>query len=259
MLADAARRHGIEILAVVVMSNHYHAVVYDPNGVLPCFLQHLHSATGHAFNVVRQRRENFWDSQRSRSTRLETLEAIIDKVVYTLVNPVKANLVDRAIHWPGLSSYAWLDGRVVAARRPHHYFDSDGDVPDTATLRLVAPLLWEGDFASWAALIRERVAAEEERLARLRAERGTGILGRKGVLAQPTSRRAKSDEDLGELQPEVAASDPDVLAKAIAALKTFRRQYAAALARFRAGFVKTLFPAGTWALVQRYNVATAPP
>ena len=41
-LAEAAARYGIGLIAWTAMSNHYHAVVHDPKGCLPAFLEQFH-------------------------------------------------------------------------------------------------------------------------------------------------------------------------------------------------------------------------
>lgn len=258
VLAESARCHGIQIYAVVVMSNHYHLVVRDARGVLPAFTHQLNSTTGHAFNVVRARRENFWSTRRSKSTYLVELEDIIGMVVYTLVNPVKAGLVERARLWPGLTSYGWLDGRTVQASRPHYYFDADGEVPESASLKLSVPPEFDGDAAAWKELIWRRVAEEEARIAKERRAHGLGFRGRKAVRNESIYRRGTVEEELGEVQPLLAAQGEGVLEKAIAELKDFYERYAIAVGKLRDGIRDAVFPAGTWMLARQYNVAVAP-
>lgn len=257
MLALAAHRYQIRIYAAVVMSNHYHLVVRDTLGVLPAFTQQLNSMTGHVFNVVRARRENFWSSRHSKSTYLVGLEDIIGEVVYTLVNPVKAGLVERANLWPGLTSYAWLDGRTVKAARPHAYFDRDGEVPEALSLTLSVPPEFDGDAGAWRDLIWRRVAEEEQRIAAKRAKVGLRFRGRKAVLCDSVHRRGTEKEELGELQPLIAARG-EVLEKAIAELKEFYESYQRAVGRMRERARNVVFPAGTWMLARRYNVNVAP-
>jgi hypothetical protein len=50
-------------------------------------------------NAVRGRWEHFWDSSQASAVLLEDEAAQLDKVVYTLTNPV--GLVDKAADWPG--------------------------------------------------------------------------------------------------------------------------------------------------------------
>lgn len=258
MLGEAARRHGVLIYAAVVMSNHYHLVVRDERGVLPAFVHQLNSTTGHAFNVKRARRENFWSSRHTKPTHLVELEDIVRKVVYTLVNPVKAGLVERAHLWPGLTSYAWLDGRTLHAKRPYYYFDREGEVPERVSFTLAVPPEFDGDAAAWAELIQRRVAEEEARITAARRARGRGFRGCKAVLSDPIHRRGTEEEELRERQPLVAARRRRVMKAAKAALKRFYESYAAAVATLREGARSALFPAGTYMLAHRYNVSVAP-
>lgn len=258
MLGEAARCYGIQLYAVMVMSNHYHIVVRDPRGVLPAFTQHLNSMTGHAFNVKRARRENFWSTRRSKSTYLVELEDIIRMVVYTLVNPVEAGLVERANLWPGLTSYAWLDGRTVEGTRPYFYFDTNGDVAPTVSFKLAVPPEFDGDAEAWKALIWRRVAEEEERIGTKRRARGLGFRGRKAVRNDSIHRRGSVKEELREVQPLIAAHREGVMAKAIAELNQFYDSYAVAVGKLRNRIRGALFPAGTWMLARQYNVNVAP-
>ena len=52
-LAEAAERYNIGLIAWLVMSNHYHAVVHDPDGNLPAFTEHLHKLLAKSINTYR--------------------------------------------------------------------------------------------------------------------------------------------------------------------------------------------------------------
>lgn len=258
ILAEAARCYGIRIFAVVVMSNHYHLVLSDPRGVLPAFVHRLNSATGHAFNVKRRRRENFWSSRVSKPTFLVELEDIIAKIVYTLVNPVQAGLVQHARDWPGVTSFGWLDGRIIRTKRPHYYFDPDGHVTPESTLQISIPEEFEGDRDAWEALIKRRVEEEEVRIAADRRARGLWFRGSKAVRSDSVHRRGSADEELGELQPLLAASRPDAMQTAKRALKLFQKSHRTALEKIRNRVWSVVFPLGTWLMVQRFNVSVTP-
>ena len=49
-VALAAERHGIEVHAMTVMSNHWHAVVTDPYGRIPEFSRVVHSLSARALD-----------------------------------------------------------------------------------------------------------------------------------------------------------------------------------------------------------------
>ena len=81
-LAYAAQKTGVRVLYAMAMSNHHHAIVHDPDGVLPAFTQELHSLTARALNAWRGRWENFWaDEQPGQVELVEELD-VFDKIAY---------------------------------------------------------------------------------------------------------------------------------------------------------------------------------
>jgi REP element-mobilizing transposase RayT len=107
-LAVAAERFGIRVLFTVAMSNHHHTGIYDPDGCYPAFIEHFHKLFAKCQNALHGRWENFWSSEQTSVVRLVDPNDIIDKMTYALSNPVKDNLVDRAHHWPGVTSLHFL-------------------------------------------------------------------------------------------------------------------------------------------------------
>lgn len=60
LLADAARRTGVRLVAVAVLPNHYHAVVWDVDGRLPEFLRDLHAQVARFANALDEVQLRFW-------------------------------------------------------------------------------------------------------------------------------------------------------------------------------------------------------
>ena len=100
-LALAADQTGVELHAVCVMSNHWHAVVSDPFACLPEFLERVHRLTARALNASLGRWENFWSSDKPSVVRLVTEQAVLDEMAYVLANPTAAGLVNSPREWPG--------------------------------------------------------------------------------------------------------------------------------------------------------------
>ena len=50
VLACAAERYEVDILCLVVMGNHYHALLYDRDGVLPDFMRYANGLISRALN-----------------------------------------------------------------------------------------------------------------------------------------------------------------------------------------------------------------
>ena len=121
-LAYAAGRTGIQVHAVVVMGNHYHLVLTDPHGVLPVFAECLNKLVAKCMNAMRGRWENFWASEPVSYVRLLDDEAVVDKIAYTMCNPVQEGLVKRATIGRDCASDAresteFADRKCSSARR----------------------------------------------------------------------------------------------------------------------------------------------
>ncbi|MCB9571327.1 MAG: hypothetical protein H6709_04490 [Kofleriaceae bacterium] len=248
----------MRIVLPVVMSNHHHTVVYDRDGRAIEFMEHFHKMLAKAQNAHRGRRENLWSSEPPCLVQLVEIDDVLDKLVYVATNPVKAGLVDRAHHWPGVHGLAALLNRQsIVVRRPKQFFRAGGSMPEEVTLELGLPPDIE-DVEAFLGVLRERVAAEEERLATERRRAGRGVLGRRGVLQQdwrscPTSREARRG-----LRPRVAARSVWARIEALQRNRAFIDAYRAARAAWLAG-LSVVFPPGTYWLRRFASVVVAEP
>jgi hypothetical protein len=211
-------------------------------------------------NTLRGRWENFWSSEQTSVVRLVDPNDVIDKMTYALSNPVKDNLVDKAHHWPGVTSLdALLHVRSLTASRPKHFFRDDGPMPDVVSLSFATPEGFEHlATAEFAAMVLERVRAAEELAAAERRRTGASILGRKNVLAQSWSDRPGNREPHRQLSPRIAARSKWSRIEALLRNRAFRDAYAAARASFAAGIRDVIFPAGTYWL-RRFTRAICAP
>ena len=117
-LAESAKRHEIELIAWCAMSNHYHAVIYDPDRNVPAFIERFHRMLAKALNRRYGRFESIWSREQTCLTRLVTMEDVFDKVIYVLANPAAAHLVDDIAHWPGSSSWTRMGQAAKIVERP---------------------------------------------------------------------------------------------------------------------------------------------
>ncbi len=259
-LAEAAARYRIEVIFTVAMSNHHHTGIHDVEGNYPAFLEHFHKLFAKCQNALRGRWENFWSSEQTSVVRLVEPNDVVDKMVYALTNPVKVGLVERAHHWPGVTSVvALLHGSTLSATRPKHFFRDEGPMPETAVLRLARPPGFEHlSEAELSNLILERVRFAEESLTAERRRSGSSIVGRRGVLAQRWSDRPGSREPRRALSPRVAARSKWSRIEALLRNRTFRDAYAAARASFIGGIADVVFPPGTYWL-RRFSNALCEP
>ena len=73
-------------------------------------------------NALRGRWENFWSSEQTSVVRLVDPDDVLDKMTYALTNPVKDGLVERAHHWPGVTSIGFLlHSATLVASRPKRF------------------------------------------------------------------------------------------------------------------------------------------
>jgi putative transposase len=257
-LAEAAQRCGIRVIAWIVMSNHYHAVVEDPDGVLPAFLCQFHKMSARALNARWGRWENLWAAEPTCAVRLVESDDVLAKVIYALTNPITDHLVQNALDWPGASSLAALDGRAIVVERPKRtIFRDDGAMPAEVVLRAHAPSGWCGGAEGWAAAVRRGVAAAERAAMAERQLKGTRVPGRRAALAASPHDSPRSVEPRRNLRPHLACLDPARRILELAALKRFRAAYAEARTAFIEG-LPHVFPWGTYKMVRELGCQGAP-
>jgi putative transposase len=246
-LAYAANRNGIDVVAYIANSNHYHAVVIDKEGRIPRFLEEFHRLVAKHQNALRGRWENFWASEQTSLVELIGQDDALAKTIYTLTNPVKDHLVASAVEWPGSSS---LDGnlqnRSLPARRPSRFFRVNGAMPETVELKCVRiPGHEHLNQKEYVERLREAISLVEHAAERERRATRRRVLGVQAILAQRPSDRPDSREPRRNLDPHVASKDKWPRIEAIARLKQFRAEYAVARDAWLRGRPFT-FPEGTW-------------
>lgn len=250
-LVVSARRYDIQVHALCAMSTHIHLVVTDTHGLLPRFLQYFHRLVSLGTKVLRKWEGPVWDHDATSVVRLLTREAVVEKIAYTLANPVVAGLVWSAHEWPGVTvRVAELGRRVLWARRPSVYLDSNNPQWfEEVVLPLVLPPSIEADDGD---RFRQEVAAEldrQENQGRSELRRkGLGCLGPKRAQRLSPYKRATSFERLRERNPTFAVgrNRGDVWRRAASTIRAFRASYRNALTRWCAGARNVLFPGGTW-------------
>lgn len=259
-LAVAAARYDVDVLFTIAMSNHHHTGIHDRLGNYPEFLAYFHRLFAKCQNVLRGRWENFWSSEQTSVVRLDTIEDLVARMTYALTNPVKDGLVERAHHWPGVSSLSCLlNGVVLAATRPLRFFREDGPMPARVTLPIQLPQSLQ---TMKSADIREHVLAAiartENDMAARRAASGARVLGRRQVLAQDPSGRPTTDEPRRTLGQRLAAANTWGRIEALLRNRAFRDAYTQARAAFLSGVENVIFPAGTYWL-RRFSSARCEP
>ena len=92
-LAYAARKFGIQVHAIVVMSTHYHAILSDPRGLFPDFKREFHRLLANATKCHRGWPAEVFDKQPTSIVELVSAAAIAEKIAYAIVNPVACGAV----------------------------------------------------------------------------------------------------------------------------------------------------------------------
>jgi putative transposase len=250
-LGYAAQLHGVLVHAACLMSTHSHEVITDVRGEYPRFLQTFHRLLALCTKAYRGWPGKVFDPRSTGAHALLTPEATIESIAYLMANPVEALAVRYAKDWPGAHTLPGHVGtRVIKVKRPAHYFDPQNPKwPEEIELRLEMPVALEVDYGP--ELARERIAArvrDKQHQAWQKAKRtGVSFVGRRRILKLAHTKRAKSYEVFGSLNPQFAAAGHRGAAtEAVKRLRTFNAQYERALAAWTQGDRSACFPVGTW-------------
>jgi len=247
-LGYAASRYGVRLHAVCVLSNHFHLVLTDVRGNLPEFMLWLDGTLARGLNAYYGRCENFWAP--GTYSRVELLDpaAVLEKMVYTLVNPVAAGLVGEGRQWPGVRSETLRGGfQRLQVQRPEFFFRERGDLPEAVEVVLEQPealLLLDGQGGG--ERLHEAVRDKETEIREAFRAEGRRFLGREEVLRQSPRDSPLSCEPRHQLNPQVACRDAERRTRRLESIKSFLAAYREAFRKFAEGVRDVVFPAGTY-------------
>jgi len=183
-LALAQRRSGVKIHSAVFLSNHYHIIATDTDGLIPVFTEELNKLLARALNCHHGRWENFFSA--GDQTSLVALSSEFDvlaKTVYLLANPTKAMLVSHGDRWPGVRLYCRGEYDAV---KPKFFFRSEangGKLPDELLLTLSPPPIGV-QKQRCDDVVKAAVSAREQQLREQAKAKRRKFLGPKAVKAQ---------------------------------------------------------------------------
>ena len=260
-LACAAKFAGVKIIGWCLMSNHYHILVYDPYGTLAMFLHHLNMQLARSFNAYLGRGENLFANDSLSRVELVKAEDVVDKLAYTLANPVQAGLVGTASAWGGSTSWnLMMRGECLHVPRPKIYHRTCRDKFGDLTLHLADELL--GTREVFVAHVKAKVRTIELQVETERRANHQKVMGMEAVRAQKPMTTPMRRHAMWGLRPKVACKSKWDRIAALQANRAFIAEHAAAKARLLAGEVAN-FPRGTvamWQLVEaKYLRAPWPP
>ena len=252
-LALGTQRYGIALHGLCVMSNHYHLALTDVRGVLPDFMGWLNSQLAKRIKRLRRWDEVVWEPNVHYSAvELEGSVEALDKVAYTLLNPVSAALVEQPEDWPGLvSTLAMLRRGEVEVKRPKVGFKES--FPESLTVGLTPPPCFT-DRGSYLKALDALVGSRLEALREQRARQGNRVLGRRAVRKTTVGARPTSRKERFGRSPTFSALTRHAWRRAVERLRGFRAAYRWAYKAWRSGEPRVEFPAGTWWLARRANV-----
>ena len=259
-LARAAALYGIHIHVICVLGNHFHIVLTDPLGLLSEFTRWANEHIARALNRHLGRRESFFESSaRGSYVRLFGSEDVLEKMVYTLANPVAAGLVAKGSQWPGVRTAAEQLGETLEVERPELYFRPDGPVPEKVKLELVVPPAFKaGGVDAFRRRLSAAVEAKEAELRQRAREEGRRFKGASAVRLQLPLDSPSTPREFGKLNPRVACRDKERRKQILTELRAFWQAYKLALAGWFAGKRSVVFPAATYLMRRKHRVRCRP-
>lgn len=255
-LGRAASKYGVQIHALSVMSNHYHLVLTDIEGVLPDFMAWLNRQLAKCIKLLRSWDEVVWEPNVPYSAvELGGPTEVLDKVAYVLLNPVSAGLVRSPERWPGtLSTLGTLHAGMMSAKHPRLWFKDIA--PKQLSLTLASPPC----FPDRAAYLQALEALLATRISLVRSElrrQGRGFLGPTRVRTTHVTNRPHTKKPRFGLDPTFSALTRTAWRSALRAIRAFRLAYREAYKAWRSGAHDVAFPAGTWWVVRCAGAAAA--
>lgn len=260
IVAVLTRRHGVLLHALCAMSNHKHDVSTDPFGRVVELERDCHALIARVVNAMHGDFESLWSRQPACRVDCLKPDDVIDKIAYTMANPVEAFLVAHGKSWPGVR-LAWpMRPRTIVRPAFFRTEELGGEWPEEALLELHRPPGFDHlSDDELAALIRDRIEARERAARGAARSAGKRFLGRRAVLAQSRRSYPASREAHFTLRPAVACRSKWTRIARLQEDKAWVERYDDALARHRAGEPDVVFPYGTWKLRVYYAFPCGPP
>ena len=260
IVAVVASRYAIEIHSLVVLSDHWHLTITDPEGRVCDFTRDCHSTIARALNAEYGDVESLWASRQTSHVICEEPGDLVDKIVYSMVNPVKAGLVAHGRSWPGIRK-AW-PSKPMTVQRTGTFFRNANDEawPETVVLEFARPPGYEElDDEQLAGMIDEAVLTREKEHRQDVGRRGERFLGRRNVLRQSRYDTARSREETFGLSPRVACKDRARRIERLARNRVWLEAYKLALEKWREGDRTVTFPHGTYKMRVLHGARCAGP
>ena len=270
-LAWASRETSVQIVAAVLMSNHYHIVAVDPECRLSEFLRIVNESMARFVNEVHGKRRKgtktkvrregpVWSpTERCCIQPIMDCADIVEDILYVVCNPTCEGGVYDPTTWPGFVTSTDLIGSETAIETrlpkglvlPRSYKCPRKQRPDTLDLHLVVPPgLCPETLHKDLALRREVVLADRRKgvkkwMKHYRVEKPKRLIPKK---AKKTGRAHS-----------FICRDPERRKKVLKHFRDWVAEYDKACRIFRRDKNEALFPHGTYGHRVVLNVKTADP
>jgi len=248
VVAVVAKNTGIKIHCIIVMSNHWHVCLTDPQGRICEFTRDCHAFIARAVNAAHGDVENLWSQEQTSHVACVEPVDLVRKIAYAMANPVQSYLVAYGKNWPGVR-VCW-PAKPRAVKRPQGFFRDEkkgGKWPATACLEMSRPPGYEDlSDGELAAMINDAINEREQHFRDQAHREGKSFLGRQGILAQPRNAQPATPAPRFTRSPRVACRNKWRRIERLAHDRQWRKAYAEALKRWRLGDRTVQFPPGTY-------------
>lgn len=254
VIARAQRRYGVEIHAIVVLSNHYHLLLSVGSAwQLASFMNFVNGNLAREAGRLYGWRDRFWSRRYQATLVSQEPQAQIDRLRYILAHGSKEGLVTKPGEWPGvqcaraLSSGEPLEGHWINRTR---WFQartteaSESDFAERETLELTPLPCWD-HLSEHAQLerVRDLLDAIETEFMPVGSSRRKP-LGTKRILRQHPHQRPRHSKR--SPAPRFHCFTREMRRILSDAYRSFLLAYRSAAQRLRLGHRDVEFPAGCY-------------
>ena len=273
LLAVGAEKYDIDINALLFYSNHNHLTLEDVLANMPRFFQWFNGLLARGINFLRGRQESVWAPGSYNAVALNSEDRVLDKIAYTMMQPVKDGIVEKASHWGGLSSQIERMFEPRTFERDSDFFRDDGPLQDVAVLQVKKNRLFENvSDSDYVEMIKERCERLVVESRAKRTQSGKRVLGRKALrnldwTYTPAAKSTVKKKTIVKLsggkekvvnndriKPRFAYRTAEERREQASRHKRFQRDHRQSLDAYLAGDTDVLFPYGTYKMRVQFGV-----
>jgi len=264
LTAVYAKRFGIELHMMQLLSSHLHEVLTDTLGVLPDFYRFRNRELANGLKVMLGWPEEVMAKARANWVELRTADAMVQEMAYTAANCVADGLVRTPRRWPGAKVLMNEVGkRVMRIERPKMYFNPNNpDWPDEVEIPITMPRVLQEAYGSddrSREVLQHKLDSLVRKAHRENSKSGRGYAGAKAILKMRHTRRSSSPERFGSRTPSFAAAgNAEVKRTFIQERRTFLSHHREAWLAWSAGDHTVEFPYGTWKMRVSHGARCSP-